>query len=162
MPAKHSTTHPFFEEEAFFHQKVEQWLCRQQETRKLGSAEIARTFHVSLRQLQWWDERHVIEPAHEGHARKYSFEDAVLIGAISDLRSRNMTLGGVRRILRTLAREVRNHDFSFRRYAIVTANELTWADDPDAACRLLATEKRRVWLVDLYRVAQRIHERFTK
>ena len=30
---------------------------------------------ITLRQLQWWDERRIVVPAREGHRRLYSTED---------------------------------------------------------------------------------------
>lgn len=161
MPAKHPTksVYPPLARTA---DDVRQWLSEQQGTRKLRSQELAQAFAVSLRQLQWWDERRVVEPAHEGHTRQYTFEDAVLIGAIANLRTREASLYEVRKILRSLARGIRNRNFRFRRFAIVTKNEVTWVDSAPEACQLLATEHRRVWLVDLDRIADRLHERFSQ
>src|ERR1035438_4291214 len=35
-------------------------------TQAYNSAEVARICSVSLRQLQWWDERHVVSPRQDG------------------------------------------------------------------------------------------------
>ena len=35
------------------------------------SGEVSRIAGVSLRQLQWWDERNVVSPRQEGHRRVY-------------------------------------------------------------------------------------------
>lgn len=86
----------------------------------------------------------------------------MLIGAIANLRTREASLYEVRKILRSLARGIRNRNFRFRRFAIVTKNEVTWVDSAPEACQLLATEHRRVWLVDLDRIADRLHERFSQ
>ena len=37
-----------------------------------ASSEVAKVAKVSLRQLQWWDEKHVVSPRHEGHRRMYT------------------------------------------------------------------------------------------
>ena len=37
--------------------------------RSYTSSEVSRIAGVSLRQLQWWDERKVVSPQHEGHKR---------------------------------------------------------------------------------------------
>ena len=35
------------------------------------SADVARLAGISLRQLQWWDERKLVSPRQEGHRRVY-------------------------------------------------------------------------------------------
>jgi len=39
-----------------------------------NSSEVARICGVTLRQLQWWDERHVVSPRQDGHKRVYMTE----------------------------------------------------------------------------------------
>jgi len=43
----------------------------QTQERTYSSSEVAQVADVSLRQLQWWDERKVVSPRHEGHRRVY-------------------------------------------------------------------------------------------
>lgn len=62
--------------------------------------DLAAAFNVSLRQLQWWDERHVIQPRHEGHRRVYSPAEALLVSIIAALRRRGLSLQKIRRILK--------------------------------------------------------------
>ena len=38
---------------------------------------MCRICRVSQRQLQWWDERKVVSPRHEGHNRVYTTEEVV-------------------------------------------------------------------------------------
>jgi len=66
---------------------------------------------ISARQLQWWDERRVVQPANRekldrgnGHARWYSSEQAVEIMVAANLRRRGVSLQTVRRILRQFRR----------------------------------------------------------
>jgi DNA-binding transcriptional MerR regulator len=61
---------------------------------------------VSLRQLQWWDERHVVSPEHQGHKRVYSSEQVVEITVIAELRRKGFSLQKIRRVLRYLQREM--------------------------------------------------------
>src|ERR1019366_6294293 len=42
-----------------------------------SSSEVAGVAGVSLRQLQWWDERKVVSPRHEGHRRVYLASEVV-------------------------------------------------------------------------------------
>ena len=71
-----------------------------------GSGEVARLTGISLRQLQWWDERKVIMPEHEGHKRIYTRQDAIEISLIGELRRKGFSLQKIRRVLRFLQREV--------------------------------------------------------
>jgi DNA-binding transcriptional MerR regulator len=61
---------------------------------------------VSLRQLQWWDERKVVSPRHEGHKRVYLSEEVVEITVIAELRRKGFSLQKIRRVLRFLQREM--------------------------------------------------------
>jgi DNA-binding transcriptional MerR regulator len=71
-----------------------------------SSSDVARVANVSLRQLQWWDERHVVSPEHQGHKRVYSSEQVVEITVIAELRRKGFSLQKIRRVLRYLQREM--------------------------------------------------------
>ncbi len=71
-----------------------------------SSSDVARVANVSLRQLQWWDERHVVSPDHQGHKRVYSPEQVVEITVIAELRRKGFSLQKIRRVLRYLQREM--------------------------------------------------------
>jgi DNA-binding transcriptional MerR regulator len=70
------------------------------------SSDVSRIAQVSLRQLQWWDERKVVSPRHEGHRRVYSPEEVVEITVIAELRRKGFSLQKIRRVLRFLQREM--------------------------------------------------------
>jgi DNA-binding transcriptional MerR regulator len=72
---------------------------------ELSSSEVAHIYKVSLRQLQWWDERSVISPRHVGHRRVYDHDQAVIVGVLSELRRKGCSLQVVRKILNTVRRE---------------------------------------------------------
>jgi DNA-binding transcriptional MerR regulator len=82
-----------------------------------SSSDVARVANVSLRQLQWWDERHVVSPEHQGHKRVYSPEQVVEITVIAELRRKGFSLQKIRRVLRYLQREMG------RRLSDVLSNE---------------------------------------
>lgn len=86
-------------------------------TEAYSSSDVARVAGVSLRQLQWWDERHVVTPEHQGHKRVYSPEQVVEITVIAELRRKGFSLQKIRRVLRYLQREMG------RRLSEVLANE---------------------------------------
>lgn len=74
--------------------------------RSFSSTEVSRIAGVSLRQLQWWDERKVVSPRHEGHRRIYLPEEVVEITVIAELRRKGFSLQKIRRVLRFLQREM--------------------------------------------------------
>src|ERR1700761_3711955 len=74
--------------------------------RTYTSTDVAKIAQVSLRQLQWWDERKVVSPHHEGHKRVYLPEEVVEITVIAELRRKGFSLQKIRRVLRFLQREM--------------------------------------------------------
>lgn len=74
--------------------------------RMYTSSDVSRISGVSLRQLQWWDERKVVSPRHEGHKRVYSPEEVLEISVIAELRRKGFSLQKIRRVLKFLQREV--------------------------------------------------------
>jgi DNA-binding transcriptional MerR regulator len=70
------------------------------------STEVAKIANVSLRQLQWWDERRVVSPRHHGHKRVYLPEEVIEITVIAELRRKGFSLQKIRRVLRFLEREM--------------------------------------------------------
>src|SRR3954454_24169379 len=74
--------------------------------RTYTSTDVASIAQVSLRQLQWWDERKVVSPRHEGHKRIYLPEEVIEITVIAELRRKGFSLQKIRRVLRFLQREM--------------------------------------------------------
>jgi len=70
------------------------------------SREVVSLTGITLRQLQWWDERHIVVPSREGHRRLYSMEDLAEVAVICELRQRGFSLQRVRKVMRFLQREV--------------------------------------------------------
>jgi len=70
------------------------------------SNDVARISGVSLRQLQWWDERKVVSPRQDGHKRVYMPEEVVEISVIAELRRKGFSLQKIRRVLRYLQKEM--------------------------------------------------------
>ena len=78
----------------------------QLEERTYSSLEVAQVAQVSLRQLQWWDERKVVSPRHEGHRRVYYAAEVIEITVIAELRRKGFSLQKIRRVLRFLQKEM--------------------------------------------------------
>ena len=76
------------------------------EERTFSSIEVADVAQVSLRQLQWWDERKVVSPRHEGHRRVYFAAEVIEITVIAELRRKGFSLQKIRRVLRFLQKEM--------------------------------------------------------
>jgi DNA-binding transcriptional MerR regulator len=72
---------------------------------RFTSREVVVLTGISLRQLQWWDERRVVVPARDGHRRVYSAEDLAEVAVICELRRRGFSLQRVRKVMRFLQRE---------------------------------------------------------
>src|SRR5919206_3981289 len=71
-----------------------------------NSSDVARICGVSLRQLQWWDERNVVSPRQDGHKRIYSSQEVVEISVIAELRRKGFSLQKIRRVLRFLQKDM--------------------------------------------------------
>ncbi|HEV2446313.1 MAG TPA: MerR family transcriptional regulator [Candidatus Sulfopaludibacter sp.] len=71
-----------------------------------NSSDVARICGVSLRQLQWWDERNVVSPRQDGHKRVYMASEVVEISVIAELRRKGFSLQKIRRVLRFLQKDM--------------------------------------------------------
>jgi len=69
------------------------------------SRDVVSLTGITLRQLQWWDERGLVVPARRGHRRLYSLEDLSEIAVICELRRRGFSLQRMRKVVRFLQRE---------------------------------------------------------
>jgi DNA-binding transcriptional MerR regulator len=69
------------------------------------SRDVVSLTGITPRQLQWWDERHIVVPAREGRRRLYSMEDLAEVAVICELRRRGFSLQRVRKVMRFLQRE---------------------------------------------------------
>src|SRR5246500_40038 len=76
------------------------------EAQGFNSSDVARICGVSLRQLQWWDERKVVSPRQDGHKRIYMPEEVVEISVIAELRRKGFSLQKIRRVLRFLQKDM--------------------------------------------------------
>ena len=70
------------------------------------SNEVVAMTGITLRQLQWWDERGIVTPLHEGHKRIYSLDDLAEVAIICDLRQRGFSLQRIRRVVRFVQKEL--------------------------------------------------------
>jgi DNA-binding transcriptional MerR regulator len=59
--------------------------------RVFTSRDVSRIAQISLRQLQWWDERKLISPRQEGHKRVYLPEEVTEIMVVAELRRKGLS-----------------------------------------------------------------------
>ena len=74
-------------------------------THYFTSQEVVVLTGITPRQLQWWDERGVVQPLRRGHRRLYSVKNITEVAVICELRRKGFSLQGVRKVLRFLKRE---------------------------------------------------------
>jgi len=73
--------------------------------KEFTSAEVAALTGITLRQLQWWDERRIVVPSRDGHRRLYSMAQLSEVAVICALRRRGFPLQRVRKVIRFLQQE---------------------------------------------------------
>ena len=73
---------------------------------QLTSNEVAALTGISLRQLQWWDERGLVVPERKGHRRLYSLDDLAEVAVIAELRRKGFSLQRMRKVVRYLRQEL--------------------------------------------------------
>jgi len=73
---------------------------------RLTSNEVAALTGVSLRQLQWWDERRLVVPERQGHRRLYSGDDLAEVAVIAELRRKGFSLQRMRKVIRFIRQEL--------------------------------------------------------
>jgi len=72
----------------------------------LTSNEVAALTGISLRQLQWWDERGLVVPVRKGHRSVYSLDDLAEVAVIAELRRKGFSLQRMRKVVRFLRQEL--------------------------------------------------------
>jgi DNA-binding transcriptional MerR regulator len=121
-----------------------------------GSGEVSRKTGVSLRQLQWWDERNVISPRLEGHRRVYTDPDIAEIRLITSLRNKNISLQNIRRALHHLRKHPGGVATAFEgnAYLLVDAGLRAIHIESDAirVCELLKLSPKPMLLVHIPQV----------
>lgn len=127
------------------------------------SADVARLAGVSLRQLQWWDERKLISPRKDDHRRIYAPEQVLEVLTVAALRRKGLSLKKIRKVLRQLHRGIEHQKklmFSnaadFRLY-LVTDGKSTWFDEnSESVLTRLVGARTPMYVVNLVDQVNRI------
>ena len=72
---------------------------------QFSSNEVIALTGITARQLQWWDERGIVTPRHQGHRRIYNWDELATVAVICQLRRRGFSLQRVRKVIRFLQQE---------------------------------------------------------
>ncbi len=125
------------------------------------SREVARMAQVSLRQLQWWDERKVVTPRHEGHRRLYTPGQVLEVMVIAQLRRKGFSLQKIRKVLRVLHREMGRRlgellDSKSEWHLLTEGRSIYLVDDQARVIDLLKNARQPMFLICLSEQARRL------
>jgi DNA-binding transcriptional MerR regulator len=69
------------------------------------SNEVIALTGITARQLQWWDERGIVVPEHQGHRRIYAWDELATVAVLCQLRRRGFSLQRMRKVIHFLKSE---------------------------------------------------------
>jgi DNA-binding transcriptional MerR regulator len=125
------------------------------------SADVARIAGISLRQLQWWDERKLVSARIDDHRRIYTPEQVLEILTVAALRRKGLSLQRIRKVLRLLRRELERQGNRLlaeksKLYLITDGNSVFTDDQPEGVLNRIAEAKHPTYLVCLTDQMRRI------
>src|SRR6266446_3226432 len=125
------------------------------------SNDVARISGVSLRQLQWWDERKVVSPRQDGHKRVYLPAEVVEISVIAELRRKGFSLQKIRRVLRFLQKDMGKRvsealEGSSDVHLLTDGRSIYLEDAPNRIIDLLKNARQPMFLVCVTDQAKRL------
>ena len=131
--------------------------------RTYTSTDVAKIAGVSLRQLQWWDEKKVVSPRHEGHKRIYLPEEVIEITVIAELRRKGFSLQKIRRVLRFLQREMGRRladvlSSDSRLHLLTDGKAIYLEDQQERIINLMKNARQPMFLVCVSDQARRLDE----
>jgi DNA-binding transcriptional MerR regulator len=117
-----------------------------------NSSDVARICGVSLRQLQWWDERNVVSPRQDGHKRIYTTPEVVEISVIAELRRKGFSLQKIRRVLRFLQKDMGKRlaeaiEANSEIHLLTDGKSIYLEDAPNRIINLLKNARQPMFLV---------------
>src|SRR2546428_10931384 len=135
----------------------------QVEEKTFSSSEVSDIAGVSLRQLQWWDERKVVSPRHEGHRRVYFPNEVIEITVIAELRRKGFSLQKIRRVLRFLQREMNKKLIDVTQsvsdlHLVTDGKSIYLADQHERIINLFKNARQPMFLVCVSDQARRLEE----
>ncbi len=134
---------------------------------RFTSRQVIEFTGITARQLQWWDERGIVVPEHEGHRRLYSLDDVAEVAVICELRERGFSLQRVRKVIRFLQRELgkrlvetvsEGNEF----HLLTDGRNLYLEDSAHAVINILKNSRQPILSVCLTDTVQRLQSRIGK
>jgi DNA-binding transcriptional MerR regulator len=130
---------------------------------QFGSGDVCQLAKVTLRQLQWWDERKVISPQQEGHRRVYHVSDVIGMMVIGELRRKGFSLQKLRGIVRSLRRKIDERlgellSGKCDLYVLTDGKVAFLEDQPDQIIAILKDSRKPLSLVSVGEQARRLAE----
>lgn len=122
------------------------------DTELYTSTDVARIAGVSLRQLQWWDERNVVSPRQDGHKRVYLPQEVIEVSVIAELRRKGFSLQKIRRVLRFLQKDMGKRlsdalEGDSEVHLLTDGKSIYLEDAPDRIIDLLKSARQPMFLV---------------
>jgi DNA-binding transcriptional MerR regulator len=129
-----------------------------------NSSEVARICGVSLRQLQWWDERGVVSPRQDGHKRIYLPEEVIEISVIAELRRKGFSLQKIRRVLRFLQKDMGKRlsealALTSEIHLLTDGKSIYLEEAPDRIVDLMKNARQPMFLVCVSDQVRRLNDR---
>lgn len=123
-----------------------------------SSNTLAKCADVSLRQLQWWDERGVAQPVQNGHRRLYSRQLAILVMIVAELKRKGVTLHDIRKALPGIKKALatRYDKLPDLILALDAAGKVTASIVPAAILTLLVEASSAMWVIHVGDLANRL------
>ena len=130
---------------------------------EFGSGDVCQLAEVTLRQLQWWDERKVISPQKEGHRRAYHVSDVIGMMVIGELRRKGFSLQKLRGMVRSLRRKIDRRlgellSGKCDLYLLTDGKVAYLEDQPDQIVAILKDARKPLFLVSVGEQARRLAE----
>lgn len=125
------------------------------------SSDVSRMAGVTLRQLQWWDERKIVSPRKRDHRRHYTPKQVLEILAASELRRKGLSLQKIRRVLRILRRGLGQRcgddlENASQLFVLTDGQSLFLEEKPERVLARLAEAPNAMFLVCLHDFIHRI------
>src|SRR5579863_4897516 len=133
------------------------------EAQGFNSTDVARICDVSLRQLQWWDERNVVSPRQDGHKRVYLPQEVLEVSVIAELRRKGFSLQKIRRVLRFLQKDMGKRLSDALRgdaeiHLLTDGKSIYLEDAPDRIIDLLKNARQPMFLVSVSDQVRRLSQ----
>ena len=125
------------------------------------SSDVSQMAGITLRQLQWWDERKLVTPRKQDHRRRYTPRQVLEILTAGELRRKGLSLQKIRRVLRLLRRELNQRfgedlEYAHRLFLLTDGQLLFLEEQPERVLARLAETPKAMCLVCLSDLVHRI------